>query len=161
MSSSTWARRSTPLFTAASLSHRFQAAFRTVIPPSCQQQHSHNHSPGPSVQRNIFLTECHLVELTEDLGSQFPCQLSVLSSHLPTALSITGQAPERNSQRVDIPVWFCTLEGRVMSHNLCLLMDIGDKMTLETSYPIQGFPQRMWKLLLKSWFKTQNLLIFS
>ncbi|OWK12001.1 NMUR2 [Cervus elaphus hippelaphus] len=48
------------------LSLRFQAAFRTVIPPSCQQQHSHNHSPGPSVQRNIFLTECHLVELTED-----------------------------------------------------------------------------------------------
>lgn len=51
---------------------RFQAAFRTVVPPSCQQQHSHNHSPGPSVQRNIFLTECHLVELTEDAGSQFP-----------------------------------------------------------------------------------------
>ncbi|CAI9170722.1 unnamed protein product [Rangifer tarandus platyrhynchus] len=73
------------------LSHRFQAAFRTVIPPSCQQQHSHNHSPGPFVQRNIFLTECHLVELTEDAGPQFPCQLSVFSSHLPTALC-TGQA---------------------------------------------------------------------
>ncbi|XP_027401697.1 neuromedin-U receptor 2 isoform X1 [Bos indicus x Bos taurus] len=76
------------------LSHRFQAAFRTVIPPSCQQQHSHNHSPGPSMQRNIFLTECHLVELTEDVAPQFPRQLSVLSSQLPTALC-TGQVPRK------------------------------------------------------------------
>lgn len=73
------------------LSRRFRAAFRNVITPSCKQRHSQNHPQGPSVQQNIFLTECHLVELTEDVGPQFPCQLSICSSHFPTALC-TGQA---------------------------------------------------------------------
>lgn len=73
------------------LSRRFRAAFRNVITPSCKQRPSQNHPQGPSVQQNIFLTECHLVKLTEDVGPQFPCQLSICSSHFPTALC-TGQA---------------------------------------------------------------------
>ncbi|XP_007460379.1 PREDICTED: neuromedin-U receptor 2-like [Lipotes vexillifer] len=73
------------------LSRRFRAAFRNVIASSCKQRHSRNHPQGPSVQQNIFLTECQLVELTEDVGPQFPCQLSICSSHFPTALC-TGQA---------------------------------------------------------------------
>ncbi|KAF5913267.1 neuromedin-U receptor 2 [Diceros bicornis minor] len=76
------------------LSRRFRAAFRNVISPSCKQWHSQHHpSPqGPPAQRNVFLTECHLVELTEDAGPQFPCQSSICSYHLPTELC-TGQAP--------------------------------------------------------------------
>ncbi|XP_045743712.1 neuromedin-U receptor 2 [Mirounga angustirostris] len=73
------------------LSHRFRAAFWNVISP-CKQGHSQHHPQGPPAQRNIFLTECHLVDLTEDAGPQFPCQLSIRSSHLPTTLC-TGQAP--------------------------------------------------------------------
>ncbi|XP_057605334.1 neuromedin-U receptor 2 [Hippopotamus amphibius kiboko] len=75
-------------------SRRFRAAFRNVTSPSCKQRLSQNHPHGPSAQRNTFLTECHLVELTEDVGPQFPCQLSICSSHLPRALC-TGQAPKR------------------------------------------------------------------
>ncbi|XP_014702431.2 neuromedin-U receptor 2 [Equus asinus] len=74
------------------LSHRFRAAFRNVISPSCKQWHSQHHPQGPPAQRNVFLTECHLVELTEDAGPQFPCQSSLCSYHLPAALC-TGQAP--------------------------------------------------------------------
>lgn len=78
------------------LSRRFRAAFRNVLTPSCKQRHSQNHPQGPSVQQNIrkmffLMSECHLVELTEDVGPQFPCQLSICSSHFPTALC-AGQA---------------------------------------------------------------------
>ncbi|XP_042804557.1 neuromedin-U receptor 2 isoform X2 [Panthera onca] len=73
------------------LSRRFRAAFWNVISP-CKQGHSRHHQQGPPAQRNIFLTECHLVELTEDAGPQFSCQLTVSSSHPPTALC-SGQAP--------------------------------------------------------------------
>ncbi|ELV10234.1 neuromedin-U receptor 2 [Tupaia chinensis] len=62
------------------LSRRFRAAFRNVISPSCKQWHSRNHPQVPPAQRNIFLTECHLVELTEDAGPQFPCQSSICPS---------------------------------------------------------------------------------
>ena len=114
------------------LSHRFQAAFRTVIPPSCQQQHSHNHSLGPSMQRNIFLTECHLVELTEDVAPQFPRQLSVLSSQLPAALC-TGQAPRKELAKSWHPCGSVLWKGGGMSHNLRLLIWYeGGKMTLGT-----------------------------
>ncbi|KAK2507486.1 hypothetical protein MC885_009733 [Smutsia gigantea] len=75
------------------LSRRFQAAFWNVISPPRKQWHSQHHPQGPPTQRTIFPTECHLVELTEDAGPQFPCQLSTCSSHLPTAL-YTGQAPQ-------------------------------------------------------------------
>lgn len=73
------------------LSRRFRAAFWNVISP-CKQGHSQHHQQGPPAHRNIFLTECHLVELTEDAGPQFPCQLTISSSHPPTALC-SGQAP--------------------------------------------------------------------
>ncbi|XP_070273205.1 neuromedin-U receptor 2 [Myotis yumanensis] len=67
------------------LSRRFRAAFQSVISPSCKQWHPQHHPKGPPVQRNIFLTECHLMELTEEAGPHFPCQLSISSSHLHTA----------------------------------------------------------------------------
>ena len=123
------------------LSHRFQAAFRTVIPPSCQQQHSHNHSPGPSVQRNIFLTECHLVELTEDAGPQFPGQLSVFSSHLPAALC-TGQALRKELSKSWQPcvVLYC---GGVGGYPIiyAFLYDTKEvKWLLDLRYPILAFP---------------------
>nr|KAF6347078.1 neuromedin U receptor 2 [Pipistrellus kuhlii] len=66
------------------LSRRFRAAFRSVIFPSCKQWHPQQHPQGPPVQRNIFLTECHLMELTEEAGPHFPCQLSISSNHLHT-----------------------------------------------------------------------------
>ncbi|XP_005870574.1 PREDICTED: neuromedin-U receptor 2 [Myotis brandtii] len=72
------------------LSRRFRAAFQSVISPSCKQWHPQHHPQGPRVQRNIFLTECHLMELTEEAGPHFPCQLSISSSHLHTA-HYTGQ----------------------------------------------------------------------
>uniref|UniRef100_A0A8C3VML2 Neuromedin U receptor 2 n=1 Tax=Catagonus wagneri TaxID=51154 RepID=A0A8C3VML2_9CETA len=75
-------------------SRRFRAAFRMVISPSCKWRHSQNNPQGPSAQRNIFLTECHLVELTEDVGPQFPCRPSTCSSHLHTALC-TRKAPRK------------------------------------------------------------------
>ncbi|XP_004371342.1 neuromedin-U receptor 2 [Trichechus manatus latirostris] len=68
------------------LSHRFRAAFRNVISPSCKHCHSQDPPHGPTAQRNTLLTECHLMELTEDLASQWPCQSSFRSSHLSTAL---------------------------------------------------------------------------
>lgn len=74
------------------LSRRFRAAFRSVIPPSCKQWHPQHHPQGPPVQRNIFLTECHLMELTEEAGPHFPCQLSISSAHLHT-VHYSGQTP--------------------------------------------------------------------
>ncbi|KAK1343486.1 hypothetical protein QTO34_016266 [Cnephaeus nilssonii] len=74
------------------LSRRFRAAFRSVISPSCKQWHPQHHPQGPPVQRNIFLTECHLMELTEEAGPHFPCQLSISSSHLHT-VHYSGQTP--------------------------------------------------------------------
>ncbi|XP_054423883.1 neuromedin-U receptor 2 [Pteronotus mesoamericanus] len=74
------------------LSRRFRAAFQNVISPSCKQWDSQHHPQGPPAQRNIFLTECPLVELTEEAGPQFPSQLSTCSSRLPTALCVR-QAP--------------------------------------------------------------------
>ncbi|KAM8763578.1 neuromedin-U receptor 2 [Rhynchonycteris naso] len=68
------------------LSRRFRAAFQNMVSPSCKQWRSQRHRQGPPGQRNIFLTECHLIELTEEAGPQFPCQLSICNSHLPTAL---------------------------------------------------------------------------
>nr|XP_036871707.1 neuromedin-U receptor 2 isoform X2 [Manis javanica] len=76
------------------LSGRFRAAFWNVISPSRKQWHSQHHPQGLPTQRNIFPTECHLVELTEDAGPQFPCQLSTCSSRLPAAL-YTRQAPRK------------------------------------------------------------------
>ena len=121
------------------LSHRFQAAFRTVIPPSCQQQHSHNHSLGPSMQRNIFLTECHLVELTEDVAPQFPRQLSVLSFSSPQP-SVLVRHQERSSQRADIHV--VLYSGRVGGCPIiyAFLYDMKEvKWLLELTYPILVF----------------------
>ncbi|ELK17293.1 Neuromedin-U receptor 2 [Pteropus alecto] len=66
------------------LSHRFRAAFRNVISPSCKQWHSQHHPQELPAQRNIFLTECRLVELTEEAGPQFPCHLSTCTCHVPT-----------------------------------------------------------------------------
>ncbi|XP_016069558.1 PREDICTED: neuromedin-U receptor 2-like [Miniopterus natalensis] len=74
------------------LSHRFRSAFRSVIAPACKQWHPQHHPKGPPAQRHVFLTECHLMELTEEAGPHFPCQLSISSSHLHTALSM-GQTP--------------------------------------------------------------------
>lgn len=67
------------------LSRRFRAAFRNVVSPSCKWCHSQDLPPGPPAQKIIFLTECHLVELTEDAGPHFPCQSSIYNSHLSTA----------------------------------------------------------------------------
>nr|XP_040128623.1 neuromedin-U receptor 2 isoform X2 [Ictidomys tridecemlineatus] len=67
------------------LSRRFRAAFRNVISPSCKRWPSQDHSQGPPAQRNIFLTECHLVELTEDTSPQPPCQSPICTSQLSTA----------------------------------------------------------------------------
>ncbi|XP_040831758.1 neuromedin-U receptor 2 [Ochotona curzoniae] len=50
------------------LSRRFRAAFRNVISPSCKRWHAQQPSQEPPAQHNIFSTECHLVELTEDAG---------------------------------------------------------------------------------------------
>lgn len=74
------------------LSRRFQAAFRNVISPPCKRCHSQDHPQGPGAPRNIFLTDCHLVELTEDAGPQVQGQPSTCNSPLSTAVS-TGQAP--------------------------------------------------------------------
>ncbi|KAF6281071.1 neuromedin U receptor 2 [Rhinolophus ferrumequinum] len=74
------------------LSHRFRAAFRNVISPSCKLWSSQHNPKGPPAQRNIFVTECHLVELTEEASPQFPCEPSICSSHLPTTLC-TAQVP--------------------------------------------------------------------
>ncbi|KAM5298304.1 neuromedin-U receptor 2-like [Ctenodactylus gundi] len=68
------------------LSRRFRTAFRRVISPPCKRWHSQDHPREAPTQRNIFVTECHLVELTEDAGPRFPCQPSVLTSHLPRAV---------------------------------------------------------------------------
>uniref|UniRef100_A0A8C5NVS6 Neuromedin U receptor 2 n=1 Tax=Jaculus jaculus TaxID=51337 RepID=A0A8C5NVS6_JACJA len=68
------------------LSRRFRAAFWNVVSPSCRWWHSKDHPRRPPAQRNIFLTECHLVELTEDAGPQFPCQSSICNPHLSTEL---------------------------------------------------------------------------
>ncbi|KAI5187747.1 Neuromedin-U Receptor 2 [Manis pentadactyla] len=76
------------------LSRRFRAAFWNVISPSRKQWHSQHHPQGLPTQRNIFPTECHLVELTEDASPQFPCQLSTCSPRLPAAL-YTTQAPQK------------------------------------------------------------------
>ncbi|XP_036900909.1 neuromedin-U receptor 2 [Sturnira hondurensis] len=75
------------------LSHRFRTAFQNVISPSCKQWHPQHHPSGPPAQRNI-LTECPLVELTEEAGAQVPCQLPTCSPHLPAALCIR-QAPRK------------------------------------------------------------------
>ncbi|XP_021096594.1 neuromedin-U receptor 2 [Heterocephalus glaber] len=74
------------------LSRRFRAAFRNVISPPCRSCGSQDHSRGPPAQRTIFLTERHLVELTEEPGPQLPCQSSVCNSPLSTALC-TEQTP--------------------------------------------------------------------
>uniref|UniRef100_A0A8D0YSQ2 G-protein coupled receptors family 1 profile domain-containing protein n=1 Tax=Sus scrofa TaxID=9823 RepID=A0A8D0YSQ2_PIG len=79
-------------------SRRFRAAFQMVISPSCQRRHSQNNPQGPSTQRNIFLTECHLVELTEDAGPQFPWRPSTCNSHVPTAIC-TRQALRKELSR--------------------------------------------------------------
>ncbi|XP_037012831.2 neuromedin-U receptor 2 [Artibeus jamaicensis] len=76
------------------LSHRFRTAFQNVISPSCKQWHQQQHPSGAPAQRNIFLTECPLVELTEEAGAQVPCQLPACSPHLPAALCIE-QAPRK------------------------------------------------------------------
>lgn len=62
-------------------------------PPSRQQQHSHNHSPGSTVQRNIFLTE----SLVEPLKMQVPSSLVSCLSQPRTfpQPSRTGQAPRK------------------------------------------------------------------
>uniref|UniRef100_A0A8I5UNG7 Neuromedin U receptor 2 n=2 Tax=Pongo abelii TaxID=9601 RepID=A0A8I5UNG7_PONAB len=78
------------------LSRRFQAAFQNVISSFHKQWHSQHDPQLPPAQRNIFLTECHFVELTEDIGPQFPCQSSVHNSHLSTALS--SEQMSRNYQ---------------------------------------------------------------
>ncbi|XP_007526183.1 neuromedin-U receptor 2 [Erinaceus europaeus] len=54
------------------LSHRFRVAFRNMISPSCKEWQPQHHPHRPATPRNIFLTECHLVEPTEDLGPQCP-----------------------------------------------------------------------------------------
>ncbi|XP_034363282.1 neuromedin-U receptor 2 [Arvicanthis niloticus] len=74
------------------LSRRFRAAFRNVVSPSCKWCHSQHRPQGPPVQKIIFLTECHLVELTEDAGPQFPCQSSIHNTHLTTA-PCAGEVP--------------------------------------------------------------------
>ncbi|XP_042553627.1 neuromedin-U receptor 2 [Dipodomys spectabilis] len=62
------------------LSRRFRTAFRNVTSLSCKLGYGRNHPQGPPVQRDIFLTECHLVELTENAVRQFPCQSSICHS---------------------------------------------------------------------------------
>ncbi|XP_008054774.1 neuromedin-U receptor 2 [Carlito syrichta] len=74
------------------LSRRFRAAFRNVSSSFCKKWHSQQHAQGSLTQRNLFLTECHLVDLTEDAGPQFLCQSSTGNSHLSTALC-TAQVP--------------------------------------------------------------------
>ncbi|KAL0605308.1 Neuromedin-U receptor 2 [Plecturocebus cupreus] len=69
------------------LSRRFQAAFQNVLSSFHKHWHSQHDLQVPPAQQNIFLTECHLVELPEDLGPQFPYQSSMHASHLATALS--------------------------------------------------------------------------
>ena len=64
------------------LSRRFRAAFRNVVSPSCKWCHPQHRPQGPPAQKVIFLTECHLVELTEDAGPQFPCQSSIHNTQL-------------------------------------------------------------------------------
>ncbi|KFO26575.1 Neuromedin-U receptor 2 [Fukomys damarensis] len=80
------------------LSRRFQAAFRNVISLPCQSCCPQGHSRGPPAQRNIILTECHLEELSEEPGPQFPGQSSVCSAPLSTALC-TEQAPRKRPSR--------------------------------------------------------------
>ncbi|KAL1778387.1 neuromedin-U receptor 2 [Sigmodon hispidus] len=72
------------------LSRRFRTAFRNVVTSSCKWCHSQDLPPGPPAQKIIFLTESHLVELTEDAGPQFPCQSSIYNPRLSTA-PCTGQ----------------------------------------------------------------------
>ncbi|XP_004697156.2 neuromedin-U receptor 2 [Echinops telfairi] len=67
------------------LSHRFRAAFRNVISPSCKHCHYQDPPQDPPAQRNTLLTECHLMELIEDSVPQFPCQSSFFSAQLSTA----------------------------------------------------------------------------
>lgn len=86
------------------LSHRFRAAFRNVISPSCKQWHSQHHPQELPAQRNIFLTECHLVEVTEEAGPQFPCHVSTCSCHVPT-VPCTGRVPWKKLSRS----WYTSL----------------------------------------------------
>ncbi|XP_004629509.1 neuromedin-U receptor 2 [Octodon degus] len=74
------------------LSRRFQAAFRNLLYPACKSFHSQDHPQRPGAQRDIFLTDCHLIELTEEAGPQGPGQLSICTSRLSTTLSVE-QAP--------------------------------------------------------------------
>ncbi|XP_048189843.1 neuromedin-U receptor 2 [Perognathus longimembris pacificus] len=66
------------------LSRRFQTAFRNVI--SCKLRCVWNRTPVPPAHRDIILTECHLVELTEKAVPRFPCQSSICHSPAPAAL---------------------------------------------------------------------------
>lgn len=96
------------------LSRRFRTAFRNVIAPSCKQWHPQHHPSEPPAQRNIFLTECPLVELTEEAGARVPCRLPTCSPHLPTcsphlpAALCIGQAPRKElaqACRSSLPPW--------------------------------------------------------
>uniref|UniRef100_A0A8C6RJR5 Neuromedin U receptor 2 n=1 Tax=Nannospalax galili TaxID=1026970 RepID=A0A8C6RJR5_NANGA len=73
------------------LSRRFRAAFRNVISPSCRWRHCQDQPQGTSTQRNIFLTQCRLVDLTEDAGPRLPCLSPIYNLHLST-VPCTGQA---------------------------------------------------------------------
>lgn len=74
------------------LSRRFRAAFRNVVSPTCKWCHPRHRPQGPPAQKIIFLTECHLVELTEDAGPQFPGQSSIHNTNLTTA-PCAGEVP--------------------------------------------------------------------
>lgn len=91
------------------LSRRFRAAFRNVISSSCKWCHSQDLPPGPPAQKIIFLTECHLVELTEETGPQFPCQSSIYNSHLSTAPVLDryheGSGQKTTSEGLDSVDW--------------------------------------------------------
>ncbi|XP_008253653.2 neuromedin-U receptor 2 [Oryctolagus cuniculus] len=85
------------------LSRRFQAAFRNVISPSCKRGHTQHHSQEPPTQRNIFLTECHLVDLTEDAGPQSPpCNTHLSSSPLHSTGIIRGAVKSATFRRPEL-----------------------------------------------------------
>ncbi|KAM4826707.1 neuromedin-U receptor 2 [Thomomys bottae] len=75
------------------LSRRFRTAFQNVISLPCKLGYTQNHPQRPSVQRDIFLTECQLVELTEKAMPQFPCQSAICDS---TGSSVPIQPREGN-----------------------------------------------------------------